>query len=207
MLDFVIMPEDSNAEAGGKPAQTRKIPFSGTLFIEQEDFMEVAPKKYFRLAIGQEVRLRWAYFIKATSVVKDASGNITQINATYDPATKGGDAPAGPNGEPARKVKGTLHWVSADHAVDAEVRLFDRLFKTEEPGKATGEWKDDLNPNSLEVVRAKIDPHLTTAKVGDTFQFERLGYFRVDEDSKPGAMVFNRTVTLKDDWAKQVGKG
>jgi len=208
MLDFVIMPEDSNAAEGGnaKPAQTRKIPFSGTLFIEQEDFMEVAPKKYFRLAIGQEVRLRWAYFIKAISVVKDASGNITQINATYDPATKGGDAPAGPNGEPARKVKGTLHWVSAEHAVDAEVRLFDRLFKTEEPGKATGEWKDDLNPNSLEVVKAKIDPHLTSAKVGDTFQFERLGYFRVDEDSKPGAMVFNRTVTLKDDWAKQVGK-
>lgn len=207
MLDFVIMPEDSNAAEGGnaKPAQTRKIPFSGTLYIEQEDFMEVAPKKFFRLAIGQEVRLRWAYFIKATSVVKDASGNITQINATYDPATKGGDAPAGPNGEPPRKVKGTLHWVSAQHAVDAQVRLFDRLFNVEEPGKDR-DWKEDLNPKSLEVVTAKIDPHLTTAKIGETFQFERLGYFRVDEDSKPGAVVFNRTVTLKDDWAKQAGK-
>jgi len=207
MLDFVIMPEDSNAVEGGntKPAQTRKIPFSGTLYIEQEDFMEVAPKKFFRLAIGQEVRLRWAYFIKATSVVKDASGNITQINATYDPATKGGDAPAGPNGEPPRKVKGTLHWVSAQHAVDAQVRLFDRLFNVEEPGKDR-DWKEDLNPKSLEVVTAKIDPHLTAAKVGDTFQFERLGYFRVDEDTKPGAVVFNRTVTLKDDWAKQVAK-
>jgi glutaminyl-tRNA synthetase len=207
MLDFVIMPEDSNATdgAGAKPAQTRKIPFSGTLYIEQDDFMEVAPKKFFRLAIGQEVRLRWAYFIKATSVVKDASGNITQINATYDPATKGGDAPAGPNGEPPRKVKGTLHWVSAQHAVDAEVRLFDRLFNVEEPGKDR-DWKEDLNPKSLEVVTAKIDPHLAAAKVGETFQFERMGYFRVDEDSKPGAVVFNRTVTLKDDWAKQLGK-
>ncbi|MFN5944453.1 MAG: glutamate--tRNA ligase family protein, partial [Phycisphaerae bacterium] len=207
MLDFVIMPEDSNAVEGGntKPAQTRKIPFSGTLYIEQEDFMEVAPKKFFRLAIGQEVRLRWAYFIKATSVVKDASGNLTQLNATYAPATKGGDAPAGPNGEPPRKVKGTLHWVSAQHAVDAQVRLFDRLFNVEEPGKDR-DWKEDLNPKSLEVVTAKIDPHLTAAKVGDTFQFERLGYFRVDEDTKPGAVVFNRTVTLKDDWAKQVAK-
>lgn len=201
MLDFVMNPEDPGAG-------TRKIAFAGELFIEQEDFMEVAPKKFFRLAIGQEVRLRWAYFITATSVVKDASGAIIEVRATYDPATRGGDAPVGPDGLPTKKVKGTLHWVSAQHAIDAEVRLFDRLFKVETPGAAAaGDYMADLNPNSLDVVRAKVDPYLANlAGAGACVQFERLGYFCVDRESAPGALVFNRTVTLKDTWAKVAGK-
>jgi glutaminyl-tRNA synthetase len=208
-LDFVINPEEYERarEAGlATHGATRTIPFSGRFYIEQEDFMEVPPpppaKKFFRLTPGQEVRLRWAYFVKCTGVEKDASGNVVRVRCTYDPATRGGDAPPGPNGEPGRKVKGTLHWVSATHAFDATVRLFDRLFKAEEPGKATGSWVDDLNPHSLETITAKIDPGLAGAKVGETFQFERLGYFRVDEESTPGVMVFNRTVSLKDGWAK-----
>ncbi|MCE2967575.1 MAG: glutamine--tRNA ligase/YqeY domain fusion protein [Phycisphaeraceae bacterium] len=190
-LDFVINPED--------PAQPkRKTRFAREIYIERDDFMEAAEKGFFRLAVGQEVRLRWAYFITATGVVKDASGTITEVHATYDPATRGGDAPAGPDGQPLRKVKGTIHWVSADHATDAEVRLFDRLFVAEEPGTRTGNWADDLHPRSLEVARAKLEQSLSTAKVGDTFQFERLGYFRVDEDSVSGTLVLNRAVTLKD---------
>ncbi|CAG0968667.1 glutaminyl-tRNA synthetase [Phycisphaerales bacterium] len=203
MLDFVVNPEE---QARGGSGGTRKVPFSKVLYIEHEDFMEVPAKKFFRLAPGQEVRLRWAYFIKCASVVKDAAGNITEVRCTYDPATRGGDAPLNPDGTPARKVKGTLHWVSAEHAIPAEVRLFDRLFTAEEPGKRTGNHIDDLNPNSLEVLTAHIDPALKDAKPGERYQFERLGYFCVDPDTTPAKLVFNRTVTLKDTWAKVAGK-
>ncbi|MBL9000658.1 MAG: glutamine--tRNA ligase/YqeY domain fusion protein [Phycisphaerae bacterium] len=196
MLDFVVNPEDPGAG-------TRKVPFTGTLYIEREDFAENPPKKFFRLCPGQEVRLRWAYFITCTGVVKDAAGQVTEVRATYDPATRGGDAPHGPDGKPTRKVKGTLHWISADHAANGTVRLFERLFREAEPGKKTGNQLDDLNPGSLETISALIDPALTTARPGDTFQFERLGYFCVDSDSRPGALIFNRAVTLKDTWAKQ----
>jgi glutaminyl-tRNA synthetase len=204
-LDFVANPEDASAG-------TRKVPFSGTIYIEREDFEEVPPKKFFRLALGEnppEVRLRWAYFIKATGVVKNAAGEITEVHATYDPATRGGDAPANPDGTPSRKVKGTIHWVSAAHCKEVEVRLFDRLFSAEQPGERTGEWMDDLNPKSLEVVKAMVEPVLAAAKVGETFQFERLGYFCVDRDSaagNAGGPVFNRTVTLKDAWARAKGE-
>ena len=193
-LDAVNNPED--AAAG-----TRKVPFSRVIYIERDDFMENPPKKFFRLSVGREVRLRYAYFITCTGVVKDpATGGVVELRATYDPATRGGDAPDG------RKVKATLHWVSAAHAAKAEVRLFDRLFKTEEPGKASGNYLDDLNPNSLEVVTAMAEPSLSAASEGERFQFERLGYFCVDRDSRPGAPVFNRTVTLKDTWAKVAGQ-
>ena len=177
------------------------MPFSRELFIEQDDFREDPPKKFFRLAPGREVRLRCAYFIKCTGVVKDpATGEVTELRCTYDPATRGGDAPDG------RKVKATLHWVSARHAVNAEVRLYDRLFKSEEPGK-TGDHHDDLNPASLEVVAdAKVEPSAAAAAPGTRFQFERLGYFCVDADSAAGRPVFNRTVTLKDSWARAEGK-
>jgi glutaminyl-tRNA synthetase len=181
-------------------AGTRKVPFSRELYIERDDFMENPPKKFFRLAVGAEVRFRWAYFVKCTGVVKDGAGNVTEVRCTYDPATRGGDAPDG------RKVKGTIHWVSAAHAVEAEVRLFDRLFTAEEPGKRTGSYLDDLNPSSLEVVRGKLEPSLKGARLGDRFQFERLGYFCVDKDSGLSGLVFNRTVTLKDTWAKVVEK-
>jgi glutaminyl-tRNA synthetase len=197
-LDFVVNPED--AAAG-----TRKVPFTREIYIEREDFMEVPAKKFFRLAPGQEVRLRWAYFITCTGVVKDAAGNITEVRATYDPQTRGGDAPHGPDGQPLRKVKGTLHWISAQHAVKGKVHLFDRLFNAEEPGKRTGNQLDDLNPNSLQTIEAMIDPALANAAAGQTFQFERLGYFCVDHTSTPAAPVFNRTVTLKDAWAKASG--
>ena len=185
-------------------AGVRQVPFSGELFIERDDFMEDPPKKFFRLAPGREVRLRGAYFIKCESVVKDASGTITELRCTYDPATKGGNAADG------RKVKGTIHWVSAAHAVDAEIRLFDRLFSAEFPGKAHEDKPGverpfllDLNPTSLEVAKGKVEPALAGEKEGARFQFERLGYFCVDKDSKPGALVFNRTVALKDAWAKE----
>ncbi|MDP1921752.1 MAG: glutamine--tRNA ligase/YqeY domain fusion protein [Myxococcales bacterium] len=185
-------------------AGVRTVPFSGELFIEQDDFMEDPPKKFFRLAPGREVRLRGAYFIKCESVVKGPDGAITELRCTYDPSTKGGNATDG------RKVKGTIHWVSAAHAIDAEVRLFDRLFSAEAPGEAHKDtpglefpFLKDLNPKSLEVMKAKLEPSLANEKVGARFQFERLGYFCVDADSKPGAMVFNRTVALKDAWAKE----
>ena len=209
-LDAVNNPED--AAAG-----TRPVPFSRVIYIERDDFMEVPPKKFFRLSPGVEVRLRYAYFVTCTGVIKDpATGEVTELRCTYDAATRGGDAPPGPDGK-SRKPKATLHWVSGAHALDAEVRLFDRLFNAEEPGKRTGNYADDLNPHSLEVIRgAKLEPALAEARwkpgvengsgVGDRFQFERLGYFCVDRDSSPGALVFNRTVTLKDTWAKEAAK-
>ncbi|WNG23289.1 glutamine--tRNA ligase/YqeY domain fusion protein [Cystobacter fuscus] len=203
LLDAVNNPEDPSAGS-------RQVPFSRELYIEQEDFMENPPKKFFRLAPGQEVRLRFAFFVKCTSVEKDAAGNITAVRCTYDPATRGGDAPDG------RKVKATIHWVSAQHAVNAEVRLFDRLFNVAEPDRAPKDpkaaasfnYKQNINPNSLELLTtAKLEPALGTAGEGERFQFERLGYFCVDSDSKPGSPVFNRTVTLKDTWAKEQAKG
>jgi len=186
-----------NPEAG-----TREVPFSGTLYIERDDFMENPPSKFFRLSPGREVRLRYAYFVTCTGVEKDASGEVTAVRCTYDPATKGGDSPDG------RKVKATMHWVSAEHAVAAEVRLFDRLFAHEAPDRAGDDVLQFLNPNSLEVIaNAMLEPSLGKATLGDRFQFERLGYFCIDPDSKAGAQVFNRTVTLKDTWAKVAGKG
>ncbi|MBV9496973.1 MAG: glutamine--tRNA ligase, partial [Acidobacteria bacterium] len=177
-------------------AGTRKVPFSRELYIESEDFMEEPPNKFFRLAPGREVRLRSAYFITCTGVVKDESGNIVELRATYDPATRGGDAPDG------RKPKATLHWVSAQHAVNAEVRLYDRLFRVADP-EAEGDFLTQLNPQSLEVVaNAKLEPSVRNAPPQTRYQFERLGYFCVDVDSTADALVFNRTVTLKDAWAK-----
>ena len=195
-LDVVNNPED---ETAGK----RQVPFSRELYIEREDFMEVPPKKFFRLSPGKEVRLRSAYFITCTEVVKDAAGEIVELRCTYDPATRGGDSPDG------RKVKATMHWVSAAHAVPVEVRLYDRLFSVEDPENAPDgkTFLDFLNPHSLEVLgNAQAEPSLATAAVGTRVQFERLGYFCVDEDSKPGKQVFNRTVGLRDSWAKIANK-
>ncbi len=175
---------------------TRKIPFSQVLYLEQEDFMENPPKKFYRLAPGREVRLRYAYFITCTSVVKDDKGNITELRCTYDPATRGGDAPDG------RKVKATLHWVSAGHAIKAQVRLYDHLFTTPDPEDG-GDFKANLNPKSLEVLNdCQLEPALRDAKPGTRYQFERMGYFCADSDSTPEQLVFNRTVTLKDEWVK-----
>ncbi len=196
-LDAVNNPEDPSAG-------TRKAPFSKVLYIEQDDFREVPPKQYFRLSPGREVRLRYGYFITATSVVKDAKGDVIEVHATYDPATRGGNAPDG------RKVKSTIHWVSAAHAIDAEVRLYDTLFTKEDPNQVEEgqDFTANLNPKSLDVVTgAKLEPSLATAAVGNRYQFERLGYFCVDPDSKPGAPVFNRTVALKDTWAKIEKRG
>jgi len=185
----------------GDPAMgSRKVPFSRVLYIEKDDFMEDPPKKFFRLAPGREVRLRYAFFIKCMDVIKDEkSEEIIELHCTYDPATRGGDAPDG------RKVKATLHWVSADHAMKAEVRLYNQLFTRENPNEVQeGEsFKMFLNPESLETTTAYVEPSLADALPGSTFQFERLGYFCVDtRDSTPEAMVFNRTVTLRDTWAK-----
>jgi glutaminyl-tRNA synthetase len=189
-LDVVNNPEDGSAGS-------RKVPFTRELYIERDDFREVPPKKFFRLAPGREVRLRCGYFITCTDVVKDpATGEVTELRCTYDPATRGGDAPDG------RKVKATLHWVSAAHAVNAEVRLYDRLFTVEEPGKVE-DYRTVLNPASLEIVAdAKVEPAAAALPGGARVQFERIGYFCVDKDSAPGKPVFNRTVTLKDTWAK-----
>jgi glutaminyl-tRNA synthetase len=191
-LDAVNNPEDESAG-------TRRVPFGRVLFIEREDFREDPPKKYFRLAPGREVRLRYAYLITCTSVVKDSNGAIVELRCTYDPATRGGSPPDG------RRVKATLHWVSAAHALDAEVRVYDRLFVKEDPDDVE-EGKDflsSLNPDSLKVVRrAKVEPSLKDAGAGSRYQFERQGYFTVDPDSRPGALVFNRTVSLKDAWAR-----
>jgi glutaminyl-tRNA synthetase len=177
-------------------AGTRPLPFSRELYIERDDFMEDPPKKFYRLGPGREVRLRFAYFITCTDVIKDANGEIIELRCTYDPETKGGSAPDG------RKVKATMHWVSAAHAVQAEVRLYDHLFQVEEPG-SDGNYLDDLNPNSLEVLSdCQLEPSLVDAPLGETLQFERHGYFCLDKDSKPDALVFNRTVGLRDQWAK-----
>jgi glutaminyl-tRNA synthetase len=188
-LDAVNNPED---ESMGR----RKVPFSRTLYIEQDDFREDPPKKYFRLSPGAEVRLRYAYIIKCVGVVKDEkTGQITELRCTYDPETKSGSA------QSARKVKGTIHWVSAAQAMECEVRLYDRLFNAENPGGEN--WKDSINPLSLQVLEGcKMEPGLASSKTLETFQFERLGYFCVDQESKPGNIVFNRTVTLRDTWAK-----
>jgi glutaminyl-tRNA synthetase len=192
--EFEIANNPEDAGAGN-----RRVPFARELFIEREDFMEDPPKKFFRLAPGREVRLRGAYFITCTSVVKDASGVITELRCTHDPATRGGDAPGG------RKVKATLHWVAASSSLDAEVRLYDRLFNVEQPG-AERDYRQDLNPASLQVRRAKIEPGAATLEAGDRVQFERLGYFCVDPDTRDGRLVFNRTVGLKDSWAKIAGR-
>jgi glutaminyl-tRNA synthetase len=191
-VDAVNNPED---ESAGK----RKVPFSKVLYIEQDDFREDPPKQYYRLSPGREVRLRYGYFITATSVVKNDAGEVVEVHCTYDPATRGGNAPDG------RKVKSTIHWVSAAHAIDAEVRIYDKLFTKEDPNQVDEgqEFTANLNPNSLEVISsAKLEPSLVNAPVEGRYQFERLGYFCVDPDSKPGHPVFNRTVALKDTWAK-----
>ncbi len=197
-LDAVNNPEDP-------AAGTRKVPFGRELFIEREDFMEDPPKKFFRLVPGREVRLRYAYFIRCTEAVKDpVSGEVVELRCTYDPATRGGDAPDG------RKVKGTLHWVSAAHAATAEVRLYEHLFAAENPGEVAegGHFTDNLNPKSLEVLAdCRLEPGLGSAEPGSRYQFERLGYFCADaKDHRPGHLVFNRTATLRDTWAKIAGK-
>ncbi len=187
-LEAVNNPEDPNAG-------TRKIPFTRELWIEQSDFMEDPPKKFFRLSPGNEVRLRWAYIIKCISVVKNDAGEITQINCTYDPATRGVNPID-------RKVRGTIHWVSAVHALPAEIRLYEELFPQARPDEDEN-WKQNANRNSLQVIKnAYVEPSLAAAQVFDHFQFERIGYFTVDPDSKPGALVFNRSVSLKDTWGK-----
>jgi glutaminyl-tRNA synthetase len=192
-MEAVNNPEDLSAG-------TRKVPFSKVLYIEQDDFREIPPPKYFRLTPGREVRLRYAYLVTATEVVKDAQGNVIEVHASYDPATRGGDAPDG------RKVKSTIHWVSAAHAVDADVRMYDRLFNKPNPDDTEeGEdFLDYLTPNSLEVVKgAKVEPGLANTAAGSRWQFERIGYFVADAfASKPGALVFNKTVGLRDTWAK-----
>ena len=188
-LDAVNNPED---EAMGK----RSVPFSRILYIEQDDFRENPPKKYFRLSPGAEVRLRYAYIIRCTGVIKDErTGAVVELRCTYDPETKSGSVQSG------RKVKGTIHWVSASHAVDATVRLYDRLFTVPDPGG--DDWKQFLNPNSLELLKGcKVEPGLASSKPRDRFQFERIGYFCADDDSREGSLMFNRTVTLRDTWAK-----
>jgi glutaminyl-tRNA synthetase len=191
-MTAVNNPEDTSAG-------TRSVPFSRELYIEQDDFREDPPPKYHRLAPGREVRLRYAYFIKCVDVVKDAQGNVSELRCTYDPATRGGDAPDG------RKVKATIHWVSAAHAVPAEVRLYDRLFVKENPDDVN-EGQDflaNVNPNSLEVLPGcRVEPSLAEARTGSIYQFERQGYFCVDPDAANGRLVFNRAVSLKDEWAK-----
>ncbi|MGZ0164429.1 MAG: glutamine--tRNA ligase/YqeY domain fusion protein [Planctomycetales bacterium] len=199
-------PEDQvdELEAANHPADEsfgkRVIPFSRELYVEQDDFLEDAPRKYFRLSPGREVRLRYAYLVTCTGVVKDDDGNVIEVRCTYDPESKGGNAPDG------RKVKGTIHWVSAKHAVDAEVRLYDRLFSQESPDDVPEgqDWKDGLNPESLEILsNAKLEPSLAAAEPGARVQFERNGYFCVDQDSTSEKLAFNRTATLRDSWAKK----
>jgi glutaminyl-tRNA synthetase len=191
-MDAINNPEDESAGS-------RKVPFSRVLYIEHDDFREVPPPKYYRLSPGREVRLRYGYFITCTGVVKNDQGEVIEVHCTYDPATRGGNAPDG------RKVKSTIHWVSAAHAVDAEVRIYENLFLKENPSDVEEgqDVLDNLNPKSLEIIsNAKLEPSLADAKAGARYQFERLGYFAVDPDSVPGKSVFNRTVALKDAWAK-----
>lgn len=190
-LDAVNNPEDPSAG-------TRKVPFARELYIEQDDFREVPPPKYYRLSPGKEVRLRYGYFIKCEEVVKDEDGNVVELRCTYDPETRGGDSPDG------RKVKATLHWVAAPTAVDAEVRLYENLFTKEDPDDVPegGSYVDNLNPDSLQIVQAKIEPSIVGAETGTKYQFERQGYFCVDPDSTAEKLVFNRTIGLRDAWAK-----
>ena len=192
-LDAVNNPEDP-------AAGSRKIPFGRELYIERADFMEEPPKGYFRLSPGKEVRLRYGYFIKCEEVVKDSDGNVIELKCSFDPTTRGGNAPDG------RKVKGTIHWVAADSAVEAEVRLYDRLFTVEQPGTDGVDFLTQLNPDSLKVVKGYLEPELAKLSAGTAVQFERLGYFVVDPDTAPGKMVFNRTVTLKDSWGNKQNK-
>lgn len=192
-MDAINNPEDPNAG-------TRKVPFSKIIYIQQDDFRETPPPKYYRLFPGNEVRLRYAYFVKCTGVVKDDKGNVIEVRATYDPATKGGDSPDG------RKVKSTIHWVSAAHAKEAEFRMYDRLFTTPDPEEGE-DYILYLNPKSLEVLTGYVEPLLASPEIGSRFQFERLGYFCADADSTPEKPVFNLTVNLKDTWAKIEKKG
>jgi len=188
-LEAVNNPEDP-------AAGTRRIPFGRELYVERDDFMEDPPKKFYRLAPGREVRLRYAYFVTCREAVKDASGEVVELRCTYDPATRGGNAPDG------RKVQATLHWVAAPQAVPAEVRLYDRLFRRPDPG-ADGDFVADLNPESIQsLAGARVEPALAAVALGETVQFERQGYFCLDPDSSPGRPVFNRTVGLRDTWAK-----
>jgi glutaminyl-tRNA synthetase len=192
-MQAVNNPEDESAGS-------RAVPFSRVLYIEQEDFREDPPKQYFRLSPGREVRLRYGYFVTCTSVVKNDKGEVIEVHCTYDPATRGGNSP--PDG---RKVKSTIHWVSAVHAIDAEVRIYETLFTKENPNEVPegGEFTDNLNPNSVEILTGcKLEPSLAAAAPGSRYQFERLGYFVVDKDSRAEPLVFNRTVSLKDTWAK-----
>jgi glutaminyl-tRNA synthetase len=193
-MDAVNNPEDPNAG-------TRMVPFSKIIYIEQDDFRETPPPKYYRLYPGNEVRLRYAYFIKCTHVVKNDAGEVVEVHCTYDPATRGGDSPDG------RKVKSTIHWVSAQHAKEAEVRMYDRLFSKENPEEGEEGFLACLNPNSLEVFKGYVEPSLAEVEVGSRYQFERLGYFCVDKDSMSDKPVFNLTVNLKDTWAKIEKKG
>ena len=191
-IDAINNPEDPNMG-------TRKVPFSKVIYIEKDDFMENPPKKYFRLSPGKEVRLRYAYYITCKEVVKDEkTGEIIELHCTYDPATKGGSSPDG------RKVQGTIHWVSEQHALKAEARLYDRLFSKENPDDAEEgkDFKSYLNPDSLHIKECYIEPYVKSSKAGDKFQFERIGYFCTDTDSTDSKLVFNRTVTLKDSWTK-----
>jgi glutaminyl-tRNA synthetase len=188
-MEAINNPEDPGAG-------TRKVPFSKVLYIEQDDFRETPPPKYYRLYPGNEVRLRYAYFVKCTHVVKNDAGEVVEVHATYDPSTRGGDAPDG------RKVKSTIHWVSAAHAKEAEIRMYDRLFMKEDPEEGEEGFLACLNPDSLHMMNGYIEPSLAQAKPGDRYQFERLGYFCTDQDSTDGKPVFNLTVSLKDTWAK-----
>jgi glutaminyl-tRNA synthetase len=191
-MDAVNNPEDPNAGI-------RKVPFSRVLYIEQDDFRENPPKQYYRLSPGREVRLRYGYFVTCTGLTRNDEGEVAEVHCRYDPATRGGNAPDG------RRVKSTIHWVSAAHAVDAEVRLYDRLFSKPDPNEveAGQDFTSNLNPDSMEVVGgAKVEPSLATPALEEHYQFERIGYFCVDQDSTAGKPVFNRTVALKDTWAK-----
>lgn len=191
-FDALNNPEDESAGS-------RKVPFSRVIYIERDDFMEDPPKKFYRLSPGREVRLRYAYYITCKEVIKDGSGNITELRCTYDPQTRGGATP--PDG---RSPKATIHWVSAQHAIGAEVRIYDTLFTKENPMEAeSGDFLDNINPDSLKIITdCKLEPSLSNAKAGEKYQFERLAYFCVDDDSTEGKLVFNRTVTLKDAWAR-----
>jgi len=191
-LEAVNNPEDPSAG-------TRMVPFSRELYIERDDFMEEPLRKFYRLAPGREVRLRYAYFIRCTDVVKNEGGEVVELHCTYDPATRGGDAPEG------RKVKSTLHWVSAAHALPAEVRLYDNLFAKEDPDQAPDgqDFRANINPNSLAVLDCcRVEPAVQKSKPLDRYQFERVGYFCVDPDSSAKKLIFNRTVSLRDRWAK-----